>query len=87
MTERLVLDIGGVVCEVCLQPPLQSVALVARYAAFLTAAAPDWQINAQSDSTSPNVGEGRIEYSEAVTQFRVAAYAGSIDLDGRCAAA
>ena len=44
ITERLVSDIGGILCEVCLQPPLSSAALMARYAAFLTTAVPDWQI-------------------------------------------
>jgi len=83
MIERLVLDIGGVLCEVCLQPPLQSAALVARYAEFLTVAVPDWQIELRYDPLLIDEGVDTVTYTGAVTQFRYATFAGSIDLDAQ----
>ena len=71
------------VCEVRLRPPLSSVALIERYAAFLTSAAPDWQLEVWHDPALTDGDDESIEHTGAVTQFRVAAYAGSIDLDAR----
>ena len=83
MIERLRLDIGGLVCEICLPQSMSSAVFIARYAAFLTTAAPDWQIEVRYDPALTDGDDESIEHTGAVTQFRVAAYAGTIDLELR----
>lgn len=77
------LDIGGVVYEVHLPDPAWRAALAERYTAFLSAAPPDWQIDLRHDPTLTYAEDDSIEHIGALTQFRVAAYAGAIDLDAR----
>jgi len=83
MNEQLVLEIGGLVCEIRLPQTTWYAALICRYAAFLTAAASDWQIEVRYDPTLTDGDDESIEHTGAVTQFRVAAYAGTIDLELR----
>lgn len=83
MADTLALDIGGVVCEVSVPQPAWHAALAARYAAFISAAQPDWQIDLRHDPALTDGGVNSIEHTAAVTRFRVAAYAGAIDLGAR----
>jgi hypothetical protein len=81
--DRLVLDIGGVVCQVLLPDPAWHAALAARYAPFLSSTWPDWRIDVRLDPALADGGIDSIEHTGAVTRFQVAAYAGSIDLDNQ----
>jgi hypothetical protein len=56
--------------------------LAARYAPFLSSTNPDWQVDLRHDSR-PIEGGDSIEHTGTVTRFRVAVYAGEIDLDAR----
>ncbi len=83
MADRLVLDIGGVVCEVNLPQSTWYAPLAARYAPFLSSTDPDWHVDLQLDPGPIKGGNSSIEHTEAVTRFQVAPYAGMIDLDTR----
>jgi hypothetical protein len=83
MLETLRLDIGGIVFEVHLPNSDWQAALAERYAAFLSAAEPDWHIELQHDPSLIDVAPGSIELSQTVTRFRIAAYAGLIDLESK----
>ena len=83
MPDMLNLDIGGVVCQVNLPHPAWHAALAARYAEFLSTVQPDWQIELRHDPALTDGGVDSIEHTPTVTQFRIAAYAGTIDLGAR----
>ena len=80
MDDRLVIDIGGVVCEVHLPQPEWRAPLAERYVEFLSEEDSAWQITLRHDPTLTDTEDDSIEYVGDVTQFRVAAYIGSIDL-------
>jgi hypothetical protein len=83
MPDVLNLDIGGVVCQVSLPHPAWHAALAARYAEFLSTVQPDWQIELRHDPALTDGGVDSIEHTPTVTHFRIAAYAGAIDLGAR----
>lgn len=84
-SERLTLDVAGVVLAV--DVPVGWLApLVERYAAFLSASQPAWQVALHCDPDLQLDQPGWIEHEEYRTRFHVNAAAGWIDLAERCGA-
>jgi hypothetical protein len=83
MLDPLVLDLGGLVCAIRLPQVTWYAPLQRRYASFATDMPPVWQIEVRYDPALIDGEEESIAHVGAVTQFRVAAYAGSIDLDAQ----
>lgn len=81
-TERLILDVGGVVMAVDVPagwlPPLAE-----RYAAFAVDAPPAWRVTLRCEPGLPAEDPGWIEHDEFRTRFHVVAIAGWVDLAER----
>lgn len=82
----LVLDIGGVTLGVTLASAAWAGPLAARYEGFLAAGTPRWRVTVAHDPALVPDGLPWIRHEGPVTRFRIAAFAGWIDLAARQAA-
>ncbi len=83
----LTLDIGGVTFGVTLPSPEWRAALADRYAAFLAATEPAWQVAVRWEPGLQPAGDPWVIHEGPVTTFHIGDSAGRIDLEGRCAEA
>lgn len=78
--QPFVLDLAGITVAVEVAEPTWQPVLVARYAAFITAAPATWSVRLEHDPTLGVADWPEITHTEAVTRFRVLSYRGWIDL-------
>lgn len=83
MTAALNLDIGGVAVRVEFPAVAWAMVLQSRYASFATTAAPAWRLTLRHDPALADTDHPAISHEGPLTRFRVAAYAGWIDLATR----
>ncbi len=82
-SSRLTLAIADLPIAVDLPAPAWAPALRERYAAFLAADRPTWQVTLALDPSLGDTDAAWVRHEGPQTTFRVAAYAGWIDLAGR----
>ena len=84
-TDRMTLDVGGVVMAVDV-PAGWLAPLVERYTAFVSDAPPAWQVTLHCEPALQTEDPGWIEHVDLRTRFHVQSYAGWLDLSAHVAA-